>query len=197
MSTAPLPSSPGSIPPRVLLLPGWLDSGPGHWQSRWERLHGDARVQQHDWVWPRRGDWMARLEEVLAEEPSPVLLAAHSLGCHLVAGWAAHTRHPHRVCGALLVAPPDLARPDLPPALAPWRPPVRERLPFPSALVASDDDPFCSRNAARQMAADWGCQALHAVPGGGHLNADSALGDWPAARGWLLALPDVAGLTMR
>ena len=25
---------------RVLLLPGWLNSDPGHWQSHWERRHG-------------------------------------------------------------------------------------------------------------------------------------------------------------
>ena len=49
---------------RTLLLPGWLDSGPAHWQSRWEALYGWRRVTQSDWVWPKRGDWMARLEEV-------------------------------------------------------------------------------------------------------------------------------------
>ena len=48
---------------RVLLLPGWLDSGPGHWQTLWEQQHGWERVVQADWVWPRRGDWMARLDE--------------------------------------------------------------------------------------------------------------------------------------
>ena len=66
---------------RILLLPGWLDSGPGHWQTRWEALHGDVRVAQSDWLWPKRGDWMARLEEVLLESDTPALLAAHSLGC--------------------------------------------------------------------------------------------------------------------
>ena len=25
----------------VLVLPGWQNSGPLHWQSRWEALHGD------------------------------------------------------------------------------------------------------------------------------------------------------------
>jgi predicted alpha/beta hydrolase family esterase len=42
--------------PRVLTLPGWLGSDASHWQSRWERLHGYRRVEQSDWVWPRRGD---------------------------------------------------------------------------------------------------------------------------------------------
>ena len=50
----------------VLILPGWQNSGPGHWQSRWELAHGYQRVEQHDWLRPLRGDWIARLEEVLA-----------------------------------------------------------------------------------------------------------------------------------
>jgi predicted alpha/beta hydrolase family esterase len=109
--------TPTPIPPslRVLLLPGWLDSGPGHWQTRWQDAHGFERVQQADWTWPRRGDWMVQLEEAVLADPRPALLAAHSLGCHLVAAWAAHSRHADR-CGALLVAPPDLDRDDLPPA---------------------------------------------------------------------------------
>ena len=66
---------------RVLLLPGWLNSGPAHWQSRWEATQGFTRVVQADWLWPRRGDWMARLEEVLLADERPAVLVAHSLGC--------------------------------------------------------------------------------------------------------------------
>ena len=73
----------------VLLLPGWQNSGPRHWQSLWEREHGYTRVDQHDWMRPRRGDWIARLEEVLLAQTGPAVLVAHSLGCHLVAAWAA------------------------------------------------------------------------------------------------------------
>ena len=184
----PATPTPRSRPPAVLLLPGWQNSGPLHWQSEWEARHGDRRVDQHDWSWPRRGDWMARLEEVLSAEPEPVLLAAHSLGCHLVAAWAAHTRQAHRVAGALLVAPPHLERPDLPPALAPWRPVVRQRLPFGAVAVASDDDPYSPLPDAERLAADWGCRTLHRVKGGGHLNAESGLADWPQARNWLMEL---------
>ena len=89
---------------RVLILPGWLDSDDGHWQSRWQALHGFERVQQADWTWPRRGDWMARLDEVLLADDRSVVLVAHSLGCQLVAAWAAHSKHSRRVIGALLVA---------------------------------------------------------------------------------------------
>ncbi len=184
-------------PPQVLLLPGWLNSGPGHWQTLWETEHGDHRVQQADWLWPRRGDWMARLDEaVLARPPGPaqgpLLLAAHSLGCHLVAAWAAHSQHTARVQGALLVAPPDLLRPDLPLQVARWAPPVTARLPFPALLVYSSDDPYAAVDPTLALAAAWGARPLLAGAAG-HLNADSGLGRWPQARHALLGLASPAG----
>lgn len=178
--------------PRVLILPGWLDSGPTHWQSRWQAAHGWRRVEQDDWQWPRRGDWMARLEEVLIEEPAPAVLVAHSLGCLLTAAWAAHTRHARRVAAALLVAPPDVEREDVPPQLAPWRPPVRRRLPFAATVVASRDDPFCDFARAGALAADWGAAFVDAGARG-HVNGDSGLGDWPEGRRLLKDLIDRAG----
>ncbi len=173
--------------PRVLLLPGWLDSGPTHWQSRWEQLHVYRRVTQNDWLWPKRGDWMARLEEVLLESDAPAVLVAHSLGCHLVAAWAAHSRHIGRVQGALLVAPPDIERDDTPPNLLPWRPIVRRRLPFAAIAVTSADDPFSAPERGARLVREWGARqvALGAV---GHINGDSGLGDWPAGQALLAQL---------
>lgn len=172
---------------RIQLLPGWLNSGPGHWQSRWEALHGDQRVEQDDWEWPRRGDWMARLDEVLLADARPAWLVAHSLGCHLVAAWAAHSMHRERVRGALLVAPPDLDRDDKPPQVTRWRPIVLAPLPFPATLLYSDDDPYCAPARACRLAAAWGAQA-RSVGAAGHVNGDSGLGDWPAGRAELAAL---------
>jgi predicted alpha/beta hydrolase family esterase len=189
MDTAPTAIKTGVSGARVLTLPGWRGSGPGHWQSRWEALHGHQRVQQHDWLRPLRGDWTARLEDVVLaqDEGAPVLLAAHSLGCLLAAWWAAHSRHAHRVAGALLVAPPDIERDDIRQALPGWAPPARQRLPFASVLVASSDDPCGSLPSARRLAADWGA-AFHPLGARGHLNADSGLGDWPAGHRLLLDL---------
>lgn len=175
----------------VLLLPGWLNSGPEHWQSRWERRFGYSRVEQSDWQWPRRGDWMARLDEVLQEDDRPTLLAAHSLGCHLVASWAQHSQHSARVIGALLVAPPDTRATDLPPQLHNWRPtrskPKYSPLPFPSITVISTNDPFCASDRATQMAADWGSRLLVVGPLG-HLNSASNLADWPLGQGLIAEL---------
>jgi uncharacterized protein len=178
---------------RVLLLPGWLDSDAGHWQSRWQRRHGYARVVQDDWVWPKRGDWMARLEDTLlaqaaqhtaqhaehggATVPLVTYLVAHSLGTQLVAAWAAHSNNTRLVAGALLVAPPDVERADMPPNFFSWCPIVRQRLPFPALAVVSSDDPYCSADAAAAMVSAWGARLMTLGPWG-HINGDSGLGDW-------------------
>ena len=172
---------------RVLLLPGWQNSGATHWQSRWQALHGFQRVQQADWQWPRRGDWMAQLEETLLASEQPAVLVAHSLGCHLVAAWAAHSQHAARVHAALLVAPPDIGHQDMPPQLAGWRRMVRTRLPFPSHLLYSENDALCSPAGAQALAADWGSRA-QSVGAAGHINGDSGLGDWPAGLAMLQGL---------
>lgn len=173
--------------PSVLLLPGWLDSDASHWQSRWERRHGYRRVEQDDWVWPRRGDWMARLEEMLLPLDAPVTLVAHSLGCLLVAAWAAHSRRTAHVHAALLVAPPDTERDDAPVQLHGWRPIVRTGLPFAATVVASTDDPYCRFDRAAELAHGWGA-SLFVAGAWGHLNGDSGLGDWPQGQDLLASL---------
>lgn len=170
----------------VLVLPGWQNSGPAHWQSRWEALYGDVRVEQSDWMHPLRGDWMMRLDEAVgeleaAEESPQVALVAHSLGCQLVAAWAAHSRRTGCVRAALLVAPPDVERAEFQAPLHSFNPIVRRPLPFASLAVISPDDPFCAPARARAMAAGWGSRVLDTEPCG-HLNADSGLGDWPQGR---------------
>ena len=176
----------------VLVLPGWQNSAAAHWQSRWEALYGDVRVEQSDWMRPLRGDWMMRLDEAVGEleatEPAPqVALVAHSLGCQLVAAWAAHSRKTGRVRAALLVAPPDVERAEFQAPLHSFNPIVRRPLPFPSLAVISPDDPFCAPGRAHAMAADWGSRVLDTEPRG-HLNADSGLGDWPQGRQLLAEL---------
>ena len=173
---------------RILLLPGWQGSSDGHWQRRWEKLYGDTVVEQADWDFPRRGDWIARLEDVILAQSGPVALVGHSLGCHLIDAWSASTRHADRVVCALLVAPPDLLAPQLPEALQPWRRPLAQPpLPFPATLAASTDDPYCRWQAAQQLAQRWGarCANLGAC---GHVNSASGLGDWPQGRRLLDAM---------
>jgi predicted alpha/beta hydrolase family esterase len=134
---------------------------------------------------------MARLDDVLLSgqgpDERPVVLVAHSLGCQLVAAWASHSRHTGRVRSALLVAPPDTERADMPPQLHNWRPMRRGRLPFRAVAVVSSDDPYCDRLRALGLCADWGAEVVEAGPRG-HLNAESGLGDWAAGLALVQAL---------
>ena len=178
-------------PGNVLILPGWQSSGPGHWQSGWERAHGYQRVEQHDWIRPLRGDWIARLEDVLLSRnvahDEPAVLVAHSLGCMLVAAWAAHSRNTPLVKGALLVAPPDVEREDMRQILPGWSPVSGRTLPFKTMVFASSNDPFCALERARQFTAAWDAEFIATGPRG-QLNAESDLGSWPQAHEKLLQL---------
>lgn len=179
----------------VLLLPGWQNSGPQHWQSRWELSHGYERVQQHDWMRPLRGDWIARLQDVVLghtarqepDAPASIVLAAHSLGCLLVAAWAEHTQLAHHIRGALLVAPGDPQREELGGVLGSWAQIAQQALPFPSVLLGSQDDPYCSFARAQAFASAWGSRFID-YGQSGHINADSGLGDWPQGHALLMQL---------
>jgi hypothetical protein len=180
--------------PTVLLLPGWQNSGPTHWQSRWEALHGFTRVQQHDWMQPLRGDWMMQLEEAVLAAPTPVVLVAHSLGCILTAAWAQHSQNTHRVKAAFLVGPGDPEREELQAPLKSWWPVVMDTLPFPAELLGSRNDPYCTFERAQQFATAWGADFVD-CGNAGHLNADSGLGDWPEGHSRLLRLCEASSKT--
>lgn len=174
----------------VLILPGYADSGPDHWQSHWERADPACRrVVQDDWLQPRLDAWLAALDREVRACATPPVLAAHSLACALVAHWAvrATARAPAAgpgvaVKGALLVAPADVASPaHTPDEVRSFSPIPLVRLPFPSIVVASTIDPFVSLARARELAAAWGSR-LVTLPGAGHLNADAGFGPWPEGR---------------
>lgn len=66
----------------VLIVPGWRDSGPGHWQTLWaSQLPGALRVHQEDWISPRRAAWVEAITRTILAQKGPVVTAAHSLGC--------------------------------------------------------------------------------------------------------------------
>jgi uncharacterized protein len=165
-------------PQNVLMLPGWENSGPKHWQTLWEQRHGYRRVEQHDWMKPLRGDWVARLEDMVLTCDEPAVLVAHSLGCILTAAWAAKSQNTHRVKSALLVAPGDTERPEVREQIPSWSPIELRALPFPAVLLASRNDPFCAFERARLFAYAWNAQFMD-YGDCGHINADSGLASWP------------------
>ncbi len=175
---------------RYLIVPGWQGSPDDHWQSHWHQsLPNSARVEQADWLTPRREDWVAALEQAIAVDESPVILIAHSLGCITVAHWAAQASPAllRRVRGALLVAPADVERPACAPALRNFAPIPQDLLPFPSQVVTSDNDPAVSAPRAMSLARAWGAEA-GILGGAGHINVKSGHRRWEQGFAYLYRL---------
>jgi len=174
-----------------LILPGLYNSGPAHWQSRWEAAHaGWRRVNQDDWERPRCADWVARLEDAILATPDAVLVA-HSSSCALVAHWAG-TGGSGRVRAALLVAPSDTEAASYPAGPTGFAPMPLARLPFPSVVVASTNDQYVTLERARTFADGWGSR-LVTVGDAGHINGESGLGDWPEGLALLQELRGSSG----
>ncbi len=156
----------------VMVVPGLRNSGPGHWQT-WleEYLPHTRRVQQADWETPHLPTWATQVSLALANENTPVWIVAHSFGC--LASVAATSPHPEKVRGALLVAPADPDRFQIPATE------LEKKLPFPSLVIASSNDPWVSLSSAERWAQHWGSGFINVGPLG-HINVDSGHGPWPA-----------------
>jgi hypothetical protein len=171
--------------PTIVIVPGWRDSAPGHWQSLWgERMQGALRVVQDDWLTPGRTAWVSALEKTVLASAAPVVIVAHSLGCiattHLQPAAAACIR------GALLVAPAD---PERRAVLSDFAPVPFAKLPYRSILVASSNDPYCPIRLAGAYARAWGSEFVR-MQNAGHINIESGHGDWPLGLALLRSLTD-------
>lgn len=171
----------------ILIVPGWSGSGPDHWQSRWERNFKTARrVQQQDWHYPQREQWTAAIASAVSACEQPVVLVAHSLGVIAVAH-AAPLLNPGKVAGAFLVAPADTENAQNWPLTEGFSfekqedrfaPLPMNPLPFPTMLVASRSDPYCSFERAETLAKGWEATLIDAGDIG-HVNVASGHGPWP------------------
>lgn len=176
--------------PTVLIVPGLRDHVDAHWQTL---LAADleARGRQVRTVPPMgRADLdcatkVAAIEREAQAVEGPLLIVAHSGGIVMLAHWARQTRRP--VLGALLAAPPDFERP-MPEGYptveqldaSGWLPVPRERLPFPSIVAGSRNDPLADYERVADMARDWGSRLVD-LGEVGHLNPASGFGPWPRA----------------
>jgi predicted alpha/beta hydrolase family esterase len=170
----------------ILIVPGYQNSGEGHWQSLWEAsVPGARRVEMPSWAFPMRGEWIETLDVAIADCLTPPILVGHSLGCLAIVLWAASHGRPVR--GALLATPADVERPDGLEVLKPFGPIPRQTLAFPAILAASSNDPFLDLERAHGFAADWGARLVMLGPCG-HLNQASGHGPWPRGEALLAEL---------
>ena len=175
---------------RYLIVPGWQGSGAEHWQTHWQdSLPNSARVEQMDWFNPRRDDWVGQLQRSIADQDTPVILIAHSLGCITVAHWArlAPLQSLRQVQGALLVAPADVERPNCAPVLRNFGPIPQDLLPFPTQIVTSDNDAAVSTARAMEMARNWGAD-IGVLSEAGHINVKSGHRRWEQGFAYLYRL---------
>jgi predicted alpha/beta hydrolase family esterase len=176
----------------IVIVPGWRDSGPGHWQSLWaERFAHTVRVEQDDWITPLRAAWTSSVTRTILAQPGPVVLVAHSLGCIAVAHLPAEATT--RVQGALLVAPVDPERRGV---LADFTPVPSNRLPYRNVLVASSNDPLCPIRQAGAYARAWGSELVR-LQDAQHINIASGHGEWPLGVALLQSLLGEQGLVIR
>jgi predicted alpha/beta hydrolase family esterase len=163
----------------ILIVPGLGNSGDNHWQRRWGDRFRTARfVEQQEWGNPQRQPWVETIDTAVRMATRPVVLIAHSLGVSAVVHAAERMRDAD-VRGAFLVSAPDLElNANVPPETAPFSPVPRDPLPFPSMLVVSTSDPFCSLDRAVDFATCWGSD-FHVAGDAGHINAASGHGPWP------------------
>ncbi|MGY6237602.1 RBBP9/YdeN family alpha/beta hydrolase (plasmid) [Burkholderia ambifaria] len=169
--------------PTILIVPGLRDHVEDHWQTHLQRRLPNARA-----VAPLEADKLSRaarvaaLDAALAAIDGPVMLVAHSAGVMIVAHWARQATR--AIDGALLAAPADLDTPmpegyPTPDALDAhgWTPVPTQRLPFPSIVAASRNDPLARFERAEAFAAGWGSKLVD-LGEVGHLNPALGYGVW-------------------
>jgi len=172
--------------PTILIVPGLRDHVEDHWQTLLERRLAHARsVPPLEHGKLSCAARVAALDAALAQIDGPVVLVAHSAGVMITVHWA--QRHTRQIHGALLATPPDFESP-LPPGYPSpdilqregWLPAPRTRLPFPSIVAASINDPLARIERVEELARAWGSRFVD-IGAAGHLNPASGHGEWPLA----------------
>lgn len=162
---------------RTLIVPG-LDGSPApHWQQWWAATEAGAlMVDLPAPARPDPADWETELAGMILRHPDSVLVG-HSLGAVLIARVLAGGAR-LRVRAALLVAPAETG---LSRRIADFSPIPETRLPVPTTVVASRNDPWMHFGRARDLATAWGSGFVD-LGRAGHVNVASGFGPWPRGK---------------
>jgi predicted alpha/beta hydrolase family esterase len=168
----------------LVLVPGFKDSGPDHWQTLWQhQLPAFQRITQKRWDNPDIELWIAAIQRLITQRNRPAVLIGHSLGA-LASTCLAADRHP-LVAGVFLVAPAEPVRFE-----AEDRVP-QQSLGVPAIVAASHNDPIMRFARAEHWCRIWQADLVD-LGDAGHINAEAGFGPWPHGLDVLLALAEKA-----
>ena len=177
----------------ILILPGWQDSSPQHWQSLWlKKYQNSVKVLQKDWMFPKKDEWVNALNDYIKKNKvKDIILVGHSLACVTFAFWSNEyfSKSSALIKGALFVSPSDVDLPNFPKEIQGFSPMPLEKLNFKSVVVSSDDDPWVSLDRAKYFAKCWGAELIN-IGSHGHINTDAGFGEWPEGENLLQKLLD-------
>ena len=148
----------------ILFVPGFSEPAPDHWQWRWRQKLSTGRF-----VLPGERDrngWVQAISEAVNGAERPAVIVAHGHG--IAASLEALPAFRNRVAGAFFAGP----REDEGPLTH------ASRLPFPTIIVGSRNDPSCPYVRAEALAERWGALLLDAGEAG-HIDVDAGFGPWP------------------
>lgn len=153
-----------------VLVPGFKNSGPHHWQSEWEAASPTfRRIAQRRWDERAIDRWITAIERTLDKCGKPAILIGHSLGA--AAACSLPQDYHAKVAGLFIVAPPEPSMfhaEDVIPTT---------RLFAPALVVASHDDPVMSFSRAEWFAERWGARLVD-LGEAGHINCEAGFGLW-------------------
>ena len=187
----------------ILIVPGLRDHVDDHWQTLLgTKLMGSRPVRSVQPGGRHNLDLAVRvqaIQDALESIQGRVTIVAHSAGTLMLAHWAQRYWRAD-IVGAVLATPADLETP-MPegyPTLAAlqkhgWLPVPRKRLPFPSIVTASSNDPLAALLRVEELAGDWGSHLIR-LGHVGHLNPASGFGEWPLAEDLIARLDRAAPL---
>lgn len=159
-------------------IPGLHNSDQAHWQSHLERNFPNQfyRINQDDWDHPKCSTWINRVEEELQRfSTEECVLIGHSIGCMTIVHWFETYKHP--IKGAIFVAPTDAEKEGFPEYISGFAPIPKNKLPFPSVVIASDDDHVTKLERAKEFAQQWGSELI-VLKNAGHIETKSGFGEW-------------------
>lgn len=172
----------------TVFVAGYGNSEPEHWQHLWfDKTKKSIWIEQKDWNKPEKDLWVKELEKALLQVNTPIIIIAHSIGCHTVVEWVKKYYTNQDIVGVLLVAPPDTNCKRFPKEIKGYENPPKDKLPFKSICVISSNDPYSSKERAEKLAKNWGSEVVH-VKECGHIKLASNLGEWEEGKKILKSL---------